>query len=81
MIYLGLRSALTPEEIRAAEAAEALIEQERKDAELALRLQVSIKKILYFRLMFYGSYILSIKMHKCLDVLLLRFSNHHSTLK
>ncbi len=45
---LGLRSALTPEEIRAAEAAEALIEQERKDAELALRLQVWFNNI--FRL-------------------------------
>ena len=39
---LGLRSALTPEEIRAAEAAEQLIDQERRDAELALRLQVRI---------------------------------------
>ena len=45
LTYLGLRSALTPEEIRAAEAAEALIEQERKDAELALRLQVNLEII------------------------------------
>ena len=36
----GLCSALSPAELRAAEAAERLLEQERKDLEIARRLQV-----------------------------------------
>ena len=39
---LGLGSALSPAEIRAAEAAERLLEQERKDREIAKQLQVRI---------------------------------------
>ena len=41
---LGLGSALSPAEIRAAEAAERLLEQERKDREIAKQLQVRIIK-------------------------------------
>ena len=42
LLCSGLCSALSPAELRAAEAAERLLEQERKDREIARRLQVSL---------------------------------------
>ena len=39
-LSLGLGAALSPAELRAAEAAEKLLEQEKRDALLAQRLQV-----------------------------------------
>ena len=40
---LGIGSALSPSELAAAQAAELLFQQERRDAELAQRLQVDIR--------------------------------------
>ena len=47
---LGLESALSPAEIRAAEAAERLLDQERKDREIAKQLQVRKIKIRHLNL-------------------------------